>query len=136
SLRRGDCEYLSRDLIPRYDLYLSFTGGPVLAHIEGDLGARAARALYCSVDPELYRPDPREERWDLGYLGTYSADRQPALRELMLDPARAWPEGRFVVAGPQYPKHIEWPANVQRAQHLSPREHPAFYNAQRFTLNV
>jgi spore maturation protein CgeB len=54
----------------------------------------------------------------------------------MLDAARAWPEGRFVVAGPQYPKTIEWPANVERIEHLSPREHAAFYNAQRFTLNV
>jgi hypothetical protein len=29
-LTRGECEYLSRDLIARYSLYLSFTGGPTL----------------------------------------------------------------------------------------------------------
>jgi spore maturation protein CgeB len=135
-LARGDCDYLSRELIPRYDLYLSFTGGPLLRHLEQQLGARAARPLYCSVDPELYKPDPREPRWDLGYLGTYSHDRQPALERLMLDTAARLPDARFVVAGPQYPESIRWPRNVKRITHLSPREHAAFYNAQRFTLNV
>jgi spore maturation protein CgeB len=40
------------------------------------------------------------------------------------------------VAGPQYPPSIEWPANVQRIEHLPPREHCAFYNEQAFTLNI
>jgi spore maturation protein CgeB len=135
-LRRGDFEYLSPDLVPRYDLYLSFTGGPVLATLEQELGSPAARPLYCSVDPDAYVPAAQKPRWDLGYLGTYSDDRQPMLDELMLDAARAFPEGRFVVAGPQYPATIDWPANVRRIEHLAPPEHAAFYNAQRFTLNV
>src|SRR5207248_2657420 len=29
-----------------------------------------------------------------------------------------------------------WPANVDREIHLSPREHAAFFGAQRFTLNI
>ena len=65
-----------------------------------------ARVLYCSVDPELYFPDRKRERWDLGYMGTYSEDRQPALDCLLLEPARRWREGRFIVAGPLYPDEI------------------------------
>jgi len=133
---RGDCEYVSRDLIARYDLYLSFTGGPLLQYLERELGARAARPLYCSVDPELYEPQEAGLQWDLGYLGTYSEDRQPALERLMLATARQLPQRRFVVAGPQYPASIRWPKNVHRITHLSPREHAAFYSGQRFTLNV
>jgi spore maturation protein CgeB len=135
-LARGECEYLRPDLIPRYGLYLSFTGGPVLAALERTYGARAARPLYCAVDPDLHRPVDAAERWDLGYMGTYSADRQPVLERLLLEPARRWPEGRYVVAGPQYPEGIAWPAGVERIVHLPPEEHPAFYCAQRFTLNV
>ncbi|MEA2136961.1 MAG: hypothetical protein QOG56_111, partial [Solirubrobacteraceae bacterium] len=75
-------------------------------------------------------------RWDLGYLGTYSADRQPALERLLLEPARRDPALRCVVAGPQYPDAIDWPANVERIEHLPPAEHAAFYAAQRFALNV
>src|SRR6185312_10462251 len=54
----------------------------------------------------------------------------------MLDAARHWPEGRFAIAGPLYPDTIVWPRNVRRTIHLSPAEHPRFYGAQRFTLNV
>lgn len=135
-LQAGEHEYISPELIPRFDLYLSFTGGPTLRFIEREYGAPAARALYCSVDTDLYRPVERACRWDLGYLGTYSADRQPVLESLMLEPARQWKDGRFAAVGPMYPDEIRWPENVFREIHLSPREHPAFYAEQRFTLNV
>ena len=135
-LARGDFEYLSPEVIPGYDLYLSFTGGPTLRHIETRYGARAARALYCSVDPQAYRPLDLPKRWDLTYLGTYSPDRQPTLDALLIEPARRRPDLRFAVAGPQYPDDIDWPANVERIEHLPPSEHAAFYSASRATLNV
>ena len=135
-LASGRVDYLTRALIPRYGLYLSFTGGPTLERLEREFGAQRARALYCSVEPEDYHPEPTTVRWDLGYLGTYSIDRQPTLAELLMAPAGALPDARFVVAGAQYPETIAWPANVARVTHLPPREHRAFYNAQRFTLNV
>ena len=75
-------------------------------------------------------------RWDFGYLGTYSPDRQPALDRLLLQPARRLPQMRFVVAGPQYPDGIDWPDNVERLEHVAPVDHAAFYAAQRFTLNI
>ncbi|MDB5695561.1 MAG: hypothetical protein JWN21_1104 [Sphingomonas bacterium] len=135
-LARGDAEYLSADLIPGYDLYLSFTGGPTLAHLESQYGSPVARALYCSVDPAEYRPTGAAKRWDLSYLGTYSDDRQPTLTRLLIDVARLAPHKRFVVAGPQYPADIDWPVNVERIDHLPPAEHAAFYSASRWTLNV
>ena len=135
-LARGDHEYLAPFLIPGFDLYLSFTGGPVLDLLERRYGAPMARVLYCSVDKEAYRPLDLPKRWDLGYLGTYSPDRQPALERLLIEPARRAPHLRFIVAGPQYPQDIAWPANVERVEHVPPAEHPAFYAACRFTLNV
>jgi spore maturation protein CgeB len=135
-LDRGDTEYLSRALVMKYDLYLSFTGGPTLERLRKRYHARYPRALYCSVDPELYYHEDRTATWDLGYLGTYSDDRQPALERLMLAPARRWCRGRFCVAGCLYPEGIEWPQNVNRIDHVPPAEHREFYTAQRFTLNV
>jgi len=135
-LARGDHEYIEPGLIPGYDVYLSFTGGPTLERLEREFGSPDARALYCSVDPELYPPLLRERRWDLSYLGTYSPDRQPPLERLLIEPARRAPHLRFVVAGPQYPAGIDWPANVERIDHVPPAEHPAFYAASRYTLNV
>ncbi len=136
NLRAGKCEYLSPDLYRQYDLYLSFTGGPTLAYIEQKLGSPCARALYCSVDPSLYFPQPRQPEWDIAYLGTYAPDRQPALDRLLLEVARARPERPFAVAGPQYPDDIQWPENVQRIHHLPAHEHVQFYNSQKFTLNL
>ena len=125
-------------LVPRYNMYLSFTGGPTLTRLEQEYGSPAARPLYCSVDPELYYPEPDAHAplYDLGYMGTYSDDRQPPLDNLLLEPARWWQKGRFVVAGPMYPRSIAWPVNVTRIEHLPPAEHRHFYNAQRFTLNI
>ncbi len=135
-LSRGDHEYLTPDLIPRYHAYLSFTGGPTLKSLERRFGSPMARPLYCSFDPGLYPPETVEPRWDLGYMGTYSDDRQPALERLLIEPARRWSQGRFAVAGPQYPPEIPWPKNVERFEHLEPKRHSSFYNQQRFTLNV
>jgi len=135
-LRRGDQDYITPELIAGYDLYLSFTGGPTLDLLERRYKSPAARALYCSVDPAAYPPLDIPKRWDLSYLGTYSPDRQPRLETLLIEPARAMPNLRFAVAGPQYPGTIDWPDNVERIDHLPPAEHALFYNASRYTLNV
>jgi spore maturation protein CgeB len=135
-LERKDYEYLSPDLISAYDLYLSFTGGPTLDLLEHKYGSPCARALYCSVDPALYFPEDLEKTLDLGYLGTYSDDRQPPLEKLLFDAAKQWPEGRFSVAGPQYPESVQWPTNVEYIHHLPPAAHRKFYNSQRFALNI
>lgn len=105
-------------------MYFSFSGGEVLTVLERDWHARWAVALYCAVDDDRYRPTGAAPRWDLGYLGTYSPDRQPALHRLLIAPARHLPDMRFVVAGPQYPAEIDWPANVERIDHLPPADHP------------
>ena len=135
ALEGGTCDYLDYALIGRYDVYLSFTGGPVLATLEG-LGSPRAAALYCSVDPDIHAPVDVPRKWRFGYLGTYSPDRQPPLESLLLEPARHLDNERFVVAGPQYPAEIDWPVNVERIEHLPPADHAAFYCAQDFTLNV
>lgn len=129
-------DYLSAAMIPRFDLYLSFTGGPVPGMIEQRYGSPLARVLYCSADTDIYAPQRVEPRWALGYLGTYSDDRQPVLEQLLLSPARTLSSEQFVVAGAQYPADVIWPANVTRVEHLSPKHHPTFFGEQRFTLNA
>ncbi len=136
SLAKGDCVYINAELVAGFDLYLSFTGGRALQVLERRYGARAARVLYCSVDPDRHIPVPAEPVWSMGYLGTHSADRQPALEELMCGPARRCPKEIFAVAGPLYPAEISWPANVERIEHVDPHRHGWFYSRQRFTLNI
>jgi len=135
-LAAANCAYLRAEQVAGFDLYLSFTGGPALERLRAVYGAPLVQPLYCSVDPELYRRTDHAQRWELGYLGTYSPDRQPTLERLLIEPARRLPDRRFVVAGPQYPDSIDWPANVERMQHVSPVDHAEFYSCLGWTLNV
>jgi len=135
-IENGGAEYLSPELVREYDLYLSFTGGPTLHKLEDEYGSPKARALYCSVDTNQYFPEDCEKKWDLGYLGTYSSDRQEKLQAFLLEAAQAWREARMAVAGPLYPATIQWPPNIERVEHLPPAEHRSFYNQQRFSLNI
>lgn len=134
-LERGEATYIDRETIAEVDAYLSFTGGPVLDYIEREMGAGLALPLYCGVDPHVYRPLETSPTRDLGYLGTYSADRQPTLDLLLTEPALRLPDRSFVVAGACYPDH-PWPLNVARTEHVPPPDHPLFYNSLRFALNV
>ena len=136
ALEHHDCDYLSSRTIPDFDLYLSFSGGPLLEVLRDRYDARSVHPLYCSA--EVQPVAERNESWnyDLGYLGTYSADRQPTLDRLLIAPAAQNPHQRFAVVGPQYPESIDWPSNIERQSHLPPDRHPGFYRDQRFTLNV
>jgi spore maturation protein CgeB len=136
--KQGGTEYLRGDQISGFDLYFSFTGGPLLRELEQAFGARRAVPLYCSFDPGRYVRVPPVPRFtcDLSYMGTYAPDRQPKLEAFLAEPARRFPERRFMVAGPQYPRKVKWPKNVRRINHLNPQHHPAFYSSSRLTLNV
>lgn len=135
---RGASDYLRADQIAALDVYFSFTGGPMLAELQHRFGVRRAVPLYCSFDPERYRAYPPSERFAcaMSYMGTYAPDRQPKLEEYLFDAARALPEMRFTVAGPQYPKAVPWPRNVRHIVHLNPRWHPHLYSSSRLTLNI
>ena len=135
-LETSNVDYVSAGLIPRFDLYLSFTGGPVLEIIEQAYGSPRARMLYCAVDPDVHAPVEVRPRWRLGYIGTYSKDRQAPLERMLIEPARRMPRQKFVVGGPQYPARIHWPPNVERIEHLPPQAHPTFYCGQHYTLNI
>jgi len=137
-LRAGDAEYLTRAQLKGFDIYFSFTGGPMLCELQSEFGAKRTIPLYCSFDPDRYRMSEPDDhfRCELSYMGTYATDRQRRLEELLCEPAAKLPGSRFIVAGPQYPSDIFWPKNVKRVIHLEPKFHPPFYCSSRFTLNL
>ncbi len=138
ALRAGGADYLQPKQVSGFDIYFSFTGGPLLDELGTKFGARMAVPLYCSFDPERYRfaPVRPEYECDFSYMGTYAPDRQAKIEELFCQPARQMPEKKFLLAGPQYPSHIRWPDNVEHIVHVDPRSHSWFYSSSRMTLNV
>lgn len=130
--------YLPPEGLSAFDLVLSYTGGRALTELESRLGARRAAPLYGHVDPDHHRPVPPEPRFDaaLSYLGTYAADRQAALEQLFIEPARRRPDLKFLIGGSGYPQDFPWSDNIWFASHVAPGEHPAFFASSRLTLNV
>jgi len=139
ALRAGQpVAYIGPRGLRDFDLVLSYTGGPALAQLQSRLGARRVDTLYGHVDPQVHRPVPALDayRADLSYLGTYAADRQPALEALFIEPARRMPQHSFLIGGAQYPQDFPWTSNIRFARHLPPPEHPAFFSSSRLTLSV
>jgi spore maturation protein CgeB len=137
-MQNGGVDYLRADLIPQFDLYLSFTGGNILQVLEQYYGAQRAQPLYGCVDPDIYAQIARQDRFscDLSFMGTYAPDRAGSIRELFLTPAETSPSQAFLLAGSMYPAHWRWPTNVKRVEHVAPFDHPALYSSSRATLNL
>ena len=131
-------DYIGPRGLRDFDLVLSYTGGQALQGLKHRLGARAVAPLYGSVDPAVHKPVAAEEsyRCNLGYLGTYAADREAPLRALFVEPARRLPARKFILAGSMYDGSFPWQSNIWFVRHLTPADHPAFYCSSQLTLNV
>jgi spore maturation protein CgeB len=129
--------YIGERGLADFDLVLSFTGGEALSLLRERLGARQVEVLYGYVDPLLHRPVAGVERYrsDLSYLGTYAADRQAKVEELLLAPA-SMSNGRFLLGGSMYPDAAAFPSNLVHVPHVPPAEHAAFFSSSRLTLNI
>lgn len=138
SLAKGNCDYLRRDHIGQVDLYLSFTGGPVLHELKIRWNARAAAPLFCACDPGDYPPCAlgRPRPVLLSYMGTFAPDRQSKLQRYLVESARRLPRARFALAGSMYPDLNSLPPNLHYRHHLPPGDHASFYQHSRFTLNL
>ena len=138
-LARGEqVTYLPAEGLGNFDLVLSYTGGRALDDLRAALHARTVAPLYGSVDPEAHHPVAPHPAFnaDLSYIGTYADDRQAALEELLLKPARRRRDLRFVIAGSQYPHDFPWEPNIFYVSHLPPADHPSFYCSSALTLNI
>ncbi|MBV8969926.1 MAG: glycosyltransferase [Verrucomicrobia bacterium] len=136
--RKGSVNYLPTDGLRRFDLVLSFTGGRALLDLGELLGGRDVRTLYGHVDPSVHHPVSLSPNYacSLSYLGTYSEDRQPSLKALLVEPAKKMPAARFLIGGALYPEGFPWTENIYFVRHLPPSEHPAFFSSGDFTLNI
>jgi spore maturation protein CgeB len=138
-LERGEAvPYLPLDGLGRFDLVLSYTGGQALDRLRRTLSAGCVATLYGWVDPDTYHEVVSRSEFvaDLSYLGTYSADRQHAFENLLLEPARRIDERCFTVGGAMYADRRFWPKNIRYFEHVIPVDHCAFYSSSLLTLNI
>jgi spore maturation protein CgeB len=126
-----------RELIPRFDLVLTYGGGdPVVAAYER-LGARRCVPVYNALDPATHHPVPPEPRFagDLAFLGNRLPDREARVEEFFLKPAAALRTRTFVLGGSGWGDK-PLPPKMRYVGHVYTRDHNVFNCTPSAVLNV
>jgi len=126
-----------KQLIPQYDLVLTYGGGDPVVKAYAAAGARECVPIYNALDPETHHPVPPEPRFeaDLAFLGNRLPDREARVEEFFLKTAADLPQKKFLLGGNGWgdkPKS----ANVQYVGHVYTRDHNAFNCTPAAVLNV
>jgi spore maturation protein CgeB len=134
---KADASDPFNDLIPLYDLILTYGGGePVVKGYEA-LGAQVCVPIYNALDPDTHHPVPSEKRFecDLALLANRLPDREARIEQFFLEAAKRLPEHRFMLGGSGW-EDKAMPANVNYVGHVYTRDHNAFNCSARAVLNV
>ncbi len=126
-----------RGLIPRYDLVLTYGGGPPVVDAYEALGARRCVPIYNALDPTTHFPVPADPRFnsDLAFLGNRLPDREQRVEEYFLRAAAAAPQTSLILAGAGW-EDKPLPPNVKYIGHLYTRDHNAFNSTAKAVLNI
>ncbi|MEG3191400.1 CgeB family protein [Lysobacter sp. D1-1-M9] len=125
-----------RALIPRYDLVLTYGGGPPVVNAYRGFAARDCIPVYNALDPATHHPVSAEQRFaaDLGFLGNRLPDREARVDRFFFEAARRAPDQRFLLGGSGWDDTV--PENVRLLGHVSTRDHNALNCSVRMVLNV
>jgi spore maturation protein CgeB len=125
------------NLIPKYDLVLTYGGGEPVVRGYGAYGARHCVPVYNALDPDTHFRVPPQARFDadLAFLGNRLPDRESRVEEFFLNCACKVPERRFLMAGNGWADKPR-PENVAYFGHLYTRDHNAFNSSPTAVLNV
>ncbi len=124
-------------LIPNYDLILTYGGGKPVCEAYTDLGACECVPIYNALDPHTHHPVPAEARFeaDLGFLGNRLPDREKRVEEFFLNVAAQLPDKKFLLGGSGW-QDKPMSNNVSYIGHVYTRDHNAFNCTPKAVLNV
>lgn len=135
---QGDRDDPFLPLIPRFDLVLTYGGGPPVVDAYTALGAARCVPIYNAVDPDTHYPVPPDPRFaaSLAFLGNRLPDREQRVFDFFFDAARRLPAERFLLGGSGWDHGVDIPANVQRLGHVFTRDHNALNCTPMAVLNI
>jgi spore maturation protein CgeB len=124
--------------VSRYDLVLTYGGGPPVVGEYLRRGARACVPIYNALDPSTHFPVAPDARFagDLAFLGNRLPDREARVAAFFFAPARTLPKLRFVLGGSGWDKDVALSPNVNHVGHVYTREHNAFNCSPRAVINI
>ena len=126
-----------RNLVPQYDMVLTYGGGDPVVQAYERFGARRCVPIYNALDASTHfavEADPRFAG-DLGFLGNRLPDREARVEEFFLNAAAALPERAFLLGGSGWGDK-KMPSNVRYVGHVYTRDHNAFNCTPMAVLNI
>ena len=126
-----------KELIPQYDLILTYGGGPPVVNGYESFHARTCVPIYNALDPDTHfrvTPDPRFE-CDAAFLGNRLPDREARVDEFFFEAARHAAGLNFILGGSGWADKV-MPSNVRYAGHIYTADHNAFNSSPAVVLNV
>jgi spore maturation protein CgeB len=126
-----------RELIPRYDLVLTYGGGDPVCERYRALGANECVPIYNALDPETHHPVPPERRFecDLAFVANRLPDREARVDEFFFRAAELSPEHAFLLGGSGW-HDCARPHNVAYIGHVGTGDHNAINSTPLAVLNV
>ncbi|HZW11383.1 MAG TPA: glycosyltransferase [Phycisphaerales bacterium] len=133
----GDARSQLRQLIPRYDMVLTYGGGEPVVRRYTALGAGVCVPIYNALDPDTHYPTVRDARYecDLAFLGNRLPDREARVEEFFLRAADLLPDRRFLLGGSGWDDK-PLPDNVRYIGHVYTADHNAFNSTPLAVLNI
>lgn len=125
------------ELIPRYDMVLTYGGGRPVRDAYERLGARRCVPIYNALDPETHHPVRGDERFisDLAFLGNRLPDREDRVDEFFLKTAGLMPDRNFLLGGSGWLDKV-MPSNIRYLGHVGTADHNAFNSSPLAVLNI
>jgi len=126
------------DVLSKYDLVLTYGGGPPVVTAYERLGAAECIPIYNALDPSTHFPVQADERFraDLAFLGNRLPDREARVAEFFFAPATALSHHHFLLGGSGWDGNVPDLKNVRYCGHVYTHQHNAFNCTPKAVLNV
>lgn len=127
-----------RSLIPRFDLVLTYGGGPPVVEAYEGFGAAECVPVYNALDPETHHPVPPDPHFEctLAFLGNRLPDREARVAEFFFKPASMLPDRKFLLGGSGWDANAVELPNLQKLGHVYTHQHNALNRTPLAVLNV
>jgi spore maturation protein CgeB len=126
-----------KELIPQYDLVLTYGGGAPVVNAYKKLGARNCYPIYNALDPSTHHPVDKEARFeaDLAFMGNRLPDREKRVEDFFLDVAADMPDHRFILGGNGWGDK-PMSSNIKYLSHVFTKDHNVLNCSPTAVLNI
>ncbi len=132
----ADSDDAFRLAVPKFDVILTYGGGPAIRAGYQRYGSRAYASIYNGLDPETHYPVEAGYQFaGLAFLGNRLPDREARVEELFLRAAELAPEIQFLLGGEGWADK-PMPPNIRWIGHVPTADHNALNCSVKMVLNI